>query len=120
MEIPIVIVYGYELTVDQVGWTARRCSRCRKVQAFSCFDKWKTSHVYFIHGKAKSVGQILICDFCETSVGLPAKSAEAKSLKCSRTWKKEDGLNALVLTIIRSEYSSASTSCSGSCPNVCR
>lgn len=96
MEIPIVIVFGYEQTVDHVGWTARRCSRCRRVQAFSCFEKWRTSHVYYIQGKSKNIGQILICNFCETSVGLAATSAESKSLKCSRTWKKEDGLNALV------------------------
>lgn len=40
--------------------------------------------------------QILICDFCETSVGLAADSAEANSLKHSRMWTTKDGLNALV------------------------
>jgi uncharacterized CHY-type Zn-finger protein len=96
MEIPLVIVYGSELSVERLGWTARRCSRCQRVQAFECFDKWQSNHVYFIHGQAKSVGQIVICDFCETSFGLKANSAEAKSLRCSRMWSKEEGLNALV------------------------
>ena len=96
MEIPLVIVHGHELSRERVGWTARFCSRCKKVQAFECFDQWKSNHVYFIYGKAKSIGQILICDFCETSVGLTPDSAEARSLRCSRMWVKEDGLNALV------------------------
>jgi len=96
MEIPLVIVWGYRLEVERVGWTARRCSRCQKVQAFECFDQWKSNHVYFIHGEAKSIGKVLICDFCETSVGLQPNSAEAKSLTCTRSWTKKDGLNALV------------------------
>ena len=98
MEIPIIIVHGHELSIERVGWTARRCKRCQKVQAFECFDQWKTSHIYFIYGKTKSLGQILICDFCETSVGLQANSPEAKNLKTSRIWRKENGLNALVET----------------------
>ena len=96
MEIPLIFVYGSELSVERLGWTARKCSRCRRVQAFECFGKWKTNHVYFIYGKTKSIGQILVCDFCETSIGLAAGSAEAKGLRCSRVWKKAEGLNALV------------------------
>ena len=96
MAIPLIIVHGHELSTERMGWTARHCSRCKRVQAFECFDKWKSNHVYFIYGQAKSVGQILICDFCETSVGLEANSAEAKALRCSRMWSKKDGLNVLV------------------------
>lgn len=96
MEIPLVLIHGYTLEIERIGWTARRCSRCKKVQAFECFDQWKSNHIYFIYGETKSIGHILICGFCETSVGLVPNSAEAKGLKCSRVWKKQDGLNALV------------------------
>lgn len=96
MPIPLIIVHGHELSTERMGWTARHCTRCKKVQAFECFDKWKTKHVYFVYGQAKSVGQILICDFCETSVGLEANSAESKTLRCSRIWSKKDGLSVLV------------------------
>jgi hypothetical protein len=96
MEFPLVIIYGYRISLERVGWTARRCSRCRKAQPFECFDQWKSNHIYFIHGKVKSIGLILICNFCETSVGLAPNSPEAKALKCTRTWMRSEGFNALV------------------------
>jgi len=51
----------------------------------------KPYFIYFTYGKAKSIGQILTCDFCETSVGLPPDSAEVKELEVFSTWTKKDG-----------------------------
>lgn len=96
MEIPIVVIYGYRTSFDRLGWTARLCSRCRKVQPFECFDKLRSNHVYFIYGKEKSVELLLICDFCETSVGISPRSKEAKALAVERNWTKADGLQVLV------------------------
>ncbi len=96
MSIPIIIVYGSRTNFDRMGWTARLCTRCRKVQPFECFDQLKSEHVYFIHGKEKSVGLILICDFCETSIGLAPNSQEARSLKVTRLWQKSEGIELLV------------------------
>lgn len=96
MDIPLIIIYGHRIGLDRMGWTARRCPRCQKVQAFECFDQWKSNHIYFIHGKAKSISLIVICNFCETSYGLAPRSAEAKEMKFTRVWMRAEGLNALV------------------------
>ncbi|HXD33163.1 MAG TPA: hypothetical protein VN643_18720 [Pyrinomonadaceae bacterium] len=95
MCIPIVLVYGYRKTLVPLGWTARECHRCRRVQAFEVYEEMQENHIYYIHGKAKSIGRIVICDFCETSIGLKPKSKEAKEMMMN-TWRRKDGLQALI------------------------
>jgi hypothetical protein len=96
MSIPIILVYGYRRTMEPLGWTARMCNRCRRVQPFEAYEQMQSNHIYYIHGKAKSIARIVICDFCETSIGLKPKSKEAKDMMVSGTWKRKDGLQALV------------------------
>ncbi|HEV7394973.1 MAG TPA: hypothetical protein VGN86_00570 [Pyrinomonadaceae bacterium] len=96
MCIPIIVVYGYRTKLDPLGWTARSCTRCRRVQAFECFDQMKSSHVYYIYTKEKNVGRILICDFCETSIGFAPNSQEATAMGIARAWKRKDRLQSLV------------------------
>ncbi|MBV9956912.1 MAG: hypothetical protein JO360_00770 [Acidobacteria bacterium] len=96
MPIPIIIVYGSRTNFDPLGWTARECPRCRKVQPFQGYDKVQSKHVYYIHGKEKSIGLILICDFCETTYGLRPNSSEAQETRFTRMWRREEGLGALV------------------------
>lgn len=96
MCIPIIVVYGYRKTLEPLGWTARACHRCRRVQAFEAYEQMQENHIYYIHGKAKSIGRVVICDFCETSIGLKPKSKEAKDMIMTRMWKRQEGLQALI------------------------
>jgi len=96
MEIPIIIVYGYRITLERLGWTAQHCPRCGKAQPFECFDRLKSNHIYFIHGKEKSIALVLICNFCETGYALPPKSPAAKGMKFTRVWMRADGFQSLV------------------------
>jgi hypothetical protein len=47
-----------------------------------------------MYGKEKSVGQVLTCSFCDTGFGVDPKIQGA--LKIDSTWKRMDGLQALV------------------------
>lgn len=94
MSLPIILVYGYRTRLQSAGWTARLCERCEKVQPFECFDQLRSEHIYFIHGKEHAVGRVLICDFCETGVALPA-GGKAPPPGLSREWRRGDGVRAL-------------------------
>lgn len=94
--IPIIIVWGHKISLYKLGWTARPCLRCRKVQAFECFDQAKQSHVYYIYGKEKSIGRVLVCDFCETGAGFSMGSKEEKVLVVDSHWNRTKPLQELV------------------------
>lgn len=94
--IPLIIVWGHKISLYKLGWTAHPCRRCRKVQAFECLDRAKQSHVYYIYGKEKSIGRVLICDFCETSVAFAMRSKEEKALVIDSHWNRTKPLQELV------------------------
>lgn len=95
MSIPLILVYGHRTRLAPLGWTASLCKRCEKIQPHECSDQLRSDHIYFIHGKERTISLVLTCDFCETSTGLSPNSKEAKSLRLSRTWRSEDGVQAL-------------------------
>ena len=92
MSLPIVILYGHKVELEELGWTAEVCQRCKKVQPFSVYDQIRTDHVYFIEVSSKEIGKIYTCDFCETSFVLPKGTA----VKTDFGWRREQGLQPLV------------------------
>src|SRR5258705_8682482 len=95
MCIPIIVVYGYEKSLQPLGWSARYCRRCAREQAFERFDQFQSNPIDYIHGKEKNIGRVLICGFCETSIGFAPNSKDATEMKVIRAWKRQDGLQAL-------------------------
>jgi hypothetical protein len=87
--IPIIVIWGHRKSLNPMGWTAQKCSRCKKIQAFQCYDQVQSNHVYYMYGKEKSVCQVLTCSFCDTGFGVDPKIQGA--LKIDSTWKRMDG-----------------------------
>ena len=94
--IPLIIIYGYKIRRNVIGWTARRCERCECVQPFECCELFKSEHIYYIHGREKNVGLVLACDFCQMSVGVPQRGLERDALRIEPHWTRAQGLQALV------------------------
>src|ERR1044072_3867623 len=88
----MILIWGYRRQLNSMGWTAYKCERCKKVQAFECFDNVQANHVYFIYGEGKSIGHVIQCSFCGTGYSVRQKGL----LKFDRYWKRMDGLQALV------------------------
>ena len=94
MPIPFLIVWGYRDSFSPLGWTARKCPRCQKVQPFQAYKRTRAHHIYFIHTRDEEIGTVVACDFCDSNYGL--KKSEAVHL--DPRWKRHHGLEALAKT----------------------
>ncbi len=92
MPIPLVIVYGHKDSFALLGWTARQCPRCKRPRPFECFSQTRSEHIYFIQLSSKDIGQIVVCDFCDSSYAL-GKSEQAKT---DTKWRRNDEFSALI------------------------
>lgn len=94
MPIPIVIVWGSRDSFARLGWTARKCPRCQKVQPFEAFHQTRAHHIYYITVQKEEKGTIVACDFCDSTFALE----KSETPKFDAKWSRSLGLEALVRT----------------------
>lgn len=91
MSIPVVLVWGQRDSLGRLGWTARRCSRCGRAQAFECHRRTRAHHLYFVEYKAEDVGHIVVCDVCDGADALGTNEEP----RVDKAWPRQ-ALEALV------------------------
>jgi hypothetical protein len=92
MPIPFIIVGGARVELDFVGYTARTCRYCGVVQAFKCYARTRSEHLYGVTLLRGDDGMTVVCDLCQVS----SRIRESESVQVHPSWDPSRELQELI------------------------